>query len=111
MGNVLSHFDIELFFDGDCPLCLREVNLLRRLDRKGRILFTDIASPYFTAGDYGKTFDDFSGVIHARTEKDGWLTGVEVFRRLYSAVGFGLLVELTRLPLLSGLLDLSLIHI
>ena len=107
MENTLPHYDIELFYDGDCPLCLREINLLRRLDRKSRILFTDIASPSFAAGDYGKTFDDFSKVIHARTEKDGWITGVEVFRRLYGAVGFGFLVRLTRLPLVSGFLDLA----
>ena len=31
---------------GDCPLCMREVNMLMRRDsEKGRIAFVDIASP------------------------------------------------------------------
>ena len=32
--------DVEVFYDGDCPLCTREIRLLRRLDRRGRIRFT-----------------------------------------------------------------------
>ena len=40
-------YDLEAFYDGACPLCLREVNLLRRLDRHNRVQFTDISSPSF----------------------------------------------------------------
>ena len=37
---------IAMLFDGECPLCMREVKTLRRLDRKrGRIGFEDIAAP------------------------------------------------------------------
>ena len=36
-------WDIEVFHDGGCPLCNREIEMLRRLDTKGRIKFTDIA--------------------------------------------------------------------
>ena len=47
---------VEAFYDGDCPLCVREVNLLRRLDRKRqRIRWTDIAAPDFDAQSTGKT--------------------------------------------------------
>jgi predicted DCC family thiol-disulfide oxidoreductase YuxK len=54
-----SDWHVEVFFDGDCPLCLREIKLLRWLDRKGRIRFTDIAAPDFQATDFGKTPADF----------------------------------------------------
>jgi predicted DCC family thiol-disulfide oxidoreductase YuxK len=33
----LSEHEIEVFFDGDCPLCTQEMAALRRLDRAGRI--------------------------------------------------------------------------
>jgi len=45
--------------------------------------------------------------IHARTSDGTWMQGVEVFRRLYTAVGFGALVAPTRLPGIAQLLDLG----
>lgn len=36
--------------------------------------------------------------IHGRLPDGTWIEGVEVFRRLYAAVGFGPLVMLSRLP-------------
>ena len=43
--------------------------------------------------------------IQGRLPDGNWITGVEVFRRLYTAVGFGPLVALTRLPGISHGLD------
>ena len=36
-----------VYFDGDCPLCMREVRLLQWLDRRQHITFVDIAAPDF----------------------------------------------------------------
>ena len=98
-------WDVQVFHDGDCPLCEREINMLKRLDRKRRIDFVDIAAPEFDAADYGTTHDALMERIHARLPDGSWIEGVEVFRRLYTAVGFGLIVVITRLPLLSHLMD------
>lgn len=98
---------VEVFFDGDCPLCMREIRMLRRFDRRARIQFTDIAAPTFDAGAYGRTQADFMDHIHGRRGDGAWIEGVEVFRRLYAAIGLGPLVALTRLPGLSHLLDLG----
>lgn len=98
-------WQIEVFYDGDCPLCRREIAWLRRLDRHHRIRFTDIAAADFTADDYGVSWEALMSQIHARLPDGRWLQGVEVFRRLYAAVGGGPIVWLSRLPLLSGLLD------
>ena len=43
--------------------------------------------------------------IHGLTAAGEWVIGVEVFRRLYAAVGFSLLVWPTRLPGVSHLMD------
>lgn len=100
-------FDVEVYFDGDCPLCLREIRLLQRLDRRGRIRFTDIAAPGFDAGPPGLGWQDLMDRIHGRLPDGTLIEGVEVFRRLYAAVGFGPLVAATRLPGVSHLLDLG----
>ena len=101
-----SSWEVQVFFDGECPLCLREINLLRRWDRgKGKIRFTDIADPAFDAGEHDLDGRDLMAEIHARLPSGEVITGVEVFRRLYAAVGFEGLARLTRLPGLSQLLD------
>lgn len=35
---------LEVWYDGACPLCTREIALMRRLDWAGRIRFTDLAA-------------------------------------------------------------------
>jgi predicted DCC family thiol-disulfide oxidoreductase YuxK len=34
---------VTVWFDGACPLCIREIALMRRLDRRGAITFVDVA--------------------------------------------------------------------
>ena len=36
--------DLTIWYDGGCPLCTREINLMRRLDSRKAIRFVDIAS-------------------------------------------------------------------
>ncbi|MFN3863563.1 MAG: thiol-disulfide oxidoreductase DCC family protein [Erythrobacter sp.] len=35
---------VKVWYDGACPLCRREIALMRRLDRRGRIFFVDVAA-------------------------------------------------------------------
>jgi predicted DCC family thiol-disulfide oxidoreductase YuxK len=94
---------IEVFYDGDCPLCLKEINLLRWMDRKDRVRFTDIADPDFKPESIGRSFEDVMRRIHGRLPDGSVIEGADVFRHLYSAVGLGALVFFTRLPLLKQL--------
>lgn len=103
----MSAFDVEVFYDGECPLCMREIDMLRRRDRAGRIVFTDIAAPGFDSASVGLDHDALMKRIHARLPTGELIEGVEVFRRLYAAVGFGTLVAMTRLPVVSQGLDLA----
>jgi predicted DCC family thiol-disulfide oxidoreductase YuxK len=101
------NWDVEVFFDGDCPLCSREIAALRRLDRRRRIRFTDVAADGFSPEQYGKSMSELMDQIHGRLPDGAWIVGVEVFRRLYSAVGFSWLVAATRLPVISPLLEIG----
>jgi predicted DCC family thiol-disulfide oxidoreductase YuxK len=41
----MSEPTLTVWFDGACPLCTREIALMRRLDRAQRIEFIDVAAP------------------------------------------------------------------
>ncbi|MEO1584050.1 MAG: DUF393 domain-containing protein [Planctomycetota bacterium] len=98
--------EFTILIDGDCPLCRHEANLLRKLDRgRGNLELVDIAEPSFDAGVYGTTFESVMGHIHGVLPDGRLVTGVEVFRRAYAAVGVGWVLSWTRLPVVSWVAD------
>jgi predicted DCC family thiol-disulfide oxidoreductase YuxK len=98
MSSQPTDWQVEVFFDGECPLCMREIRLLRWMDRRQRIRFTDISTEDFSPEKFERSMQDFMDEIHGRLPDGQWITGVEVFRRLYAAVGLGALVALTKVP-------------
>ncbi len=103
----MTDFDVEVFYDGACPLCMREIRMLRRRDHRARIRFTDIAAEGFDSAAVGLTWEALMERIHGRLPDGTLIEGVEVFRRLYAAVGFRVLVTLSRAPGVSQLLELA----
>lgn len=91
-------WEVEVFFDGDCPLCRHEIAMLRRLDSRRQIRFTDIAAEDFNPQACGIPWDRLMSEIHGRLPDGSWITGVEVFRRLYAIVGCRWLIPVTRVP-------------
>ena len=108
MVDPTGEFEVEVFFDGDCPLCVREIQLLRKLDKDTRaIRFTDIQSADFSPESVGLTFPELMQRIHGRLPNGQLIEGTEVFRRLYAAVGFRRAVAFSRWPGVSQLLDVG----
>ena len=75
------------------------------MDRRDRVRFTDITAETFQPAEYGKTMNEFMDEIQGRLPDGQWIVGVEVFRQVYSALGFGILVWPTRLPLVRNVLN------
>lgn len=97
---------IRVLIDGACPLCLREANLWRRLDRgRGRIVLEDISSKDFDPARYGLTSEQAMGQIHGVLPSGVVIRGMDVFRQAYKAVGWGWLVGPTTWPILKPLFD------
>lgn len=96
---------LTLFFDGDCPLCAREIELLRRLDHRRAIEFLDIAAPGFDAAAHGLTQDALMAELTGRLPDGRIVTGMETIRQMYAAVGLGPLVAWTRWPGLRPVAD------
>lgn len=73
---------LDVWYDGDCPLCVREIALMRRLDRRGRIAFHDVASGTGTCPiDRAELLARF----HAR-EDGRMLSGAAAFAAMWRAV-------------------------
>lgn len=95
-----------VYIDGDCPLCAREADLWRRLDRgRGRLALVDIAAPEFDPTPLGKTTADLMAEIHGRDAAGQIVTGMAVFRQAYAAVGWGWLLAPTGWPILRPMFD------
>lgn len=98
---------IKLLYDGECPLCLREVNFLQKKDAgRGLVAFVDVADDdYDPAQNGGIDFETAMGVIHAVLPDGSTVKNVEVFRRVYDVLGMGWVYAVTRLPLIGPLAD------
>ncbi|WP_288015749.1 thiol-disulfide oxidoreductase DCC family protein [Blastomonas sp.] len=73
---------VTVWFDGACPLCLREIALMRRLDRRGAIAFVDLSTP-----DSVCPIDrrDLLARFHAR-ENGVMLSGAAAFAAMWRAI-------------------------
>ena len=100
-------WQIELLYDGECPLCLREVNFLKRRDAgRGLVAFVDIASDrYIPEAHGGVDFETAMGRIHAVLPDGTVIKNVEVFRRVYEILGMGWIYAVTKLPIIGSIVD------
>lgn len=95
----MSGWSFKMLVDFDCPLCKREATILERMDRgRGHLIFENIAAANFEASMYGKTQDEVMGSIHGVLPDGSVVHGMEVFRRAYTAVGYGWLLAPTAWP-------------
>jgi predicted DCC family thiol-disulfide oxidoreductase YuxK len=87
---------IKMLFDGQCPLCSREVSMLRKRNDRGLIAFEDIAEPGFDPTKYGLTMKQVVGSMHAVCPDGSVINGVDVFAAVYDAVGWKIPAGLIR---------------
>lgn len=96
-----------MLYDGECPLCLREVNFLRKKDAgRGLISFVDIADDDYNPTLHGGVdFETAMGRIHGVLADGTVIKNVEVFRQIYSILGMGWLYTPTRWPIVGPAID------
>lgn len=102
-----SSWQIKLLYDGECPLCLREVDFLRRRDAgRGLVTFVDIAADsYNPEANGGVDFETAMGRIHAVLPDGSVIKNVEVFRRVYQILGMGWIYAATKWPIIGPIVD------
>lgn len=99
----MAPYPLTVFFDGACPICAREIALMKRLDRRRQLEFCDFSNQEYDAASSGFAAADLGTVILARWADGSVITGVEVFRAMWEAVGLGVLARLSRLSLVEPL--------
>lgn len=81
-GDGQQKKGLVVWFDGGCPLCIREISLMRRLDRRGSIHFIDVASP-----DASCPIDRRALLERFHASEDGvMLSGAAAFAAMWRAI-------------------------
>jgi len=92
VNTIATKHTIEVLHDGDCPVCQLEIRFYNRIDRAGRIRWTDITGLSHAELPTGKSRDDLLGKFHVRnlpatgglaTNADQWFIGVDAFARIW----------------------------
>ncbi|KQS50843.1 MULTISPECIES: thiol-disulfide oxidoreductase DCC family protein [unclassified Sphingomonas] len=73
---------LTVWHDGSCPLCRREIALMRRLDRRGAIEFVDASEP----GTICPTDRDALLARFHASEDGRMLSGAEAFAAMWRAI-------------------------
>lgn len=76
---------VTVFFDGACPLCVKEISLLKRLDKRERIAFVDVSPPdaaEFCPIDRQKLLARF----HVERPDGRLIDGAEAFTEAYAQI-------------------------
>lgn len=71
-----------IWFDGGCPLCLREIALMKRLDRRGAIHFVDVAA---SSSDCPIDRRILLARFHAQ-ENEQMMSGAAAFAAMWRAI-------------------------
>jgi predicted DCC family thiol-disulfide oxidoreductase YuxK len=90
--------ELTLYYDGQCPLCVAEIEFLQTRNAGGTLGFVDVAHSSFDANAHAISCELAMAQIHGRTAQGEVLVGVPVFAMAY---------KLANLPLLAWILSRS----
>lgn len=74
----------RVFYDGECPLCRREINHYRRLDRESRLDWIDITQRSDELARHGLSYEKAMARFHVLDFDGKWQTGAHGFAVLWS---------------------------
>jgi predicted DCC family thiol-disulfide oxidoreductase YuxK len=83
-NNVVPPAMPMVFFDGECPLCRREIRHYRRLRGADRIQWVDITREDPLLSSYGLTRERAMARFHVLDSEGRWQTGVWGFAEVWS---------------------------
>ena len=94
----------KCFYDGECPLCRREIGTLKKSIPKKNIAWLDINEGHLPTG---KTKEDAMQLLHLEASDDHHhqIIGIEANYTLWELAGFKRLIHILRSPYIKPILN------
>ena len=93
MSDLSANPAVTVWYDSECPLCVREIRLMRKLDKRGAIDFIDL----YTAEGCPINRADLLKRFHAQEAGQPVVSGAAAFAAMWRAIPqlrpFGLLAR------------------
>ena len=105
--NMQPSWPLTLYYDGDCPLCAREIKLLRQRADVQRLCLVDISVNDFHPESVGHSRETLQNRLHARFADGQWVTGLDATLWSWRAAGLGHWATPLTWPVLRPLFELG----
>ncbi|CDR33813.1 DUF2878 family protein [Criblamydia sequanensis] len=97
---------MKLLYDGDCPICKKEICLLQKKDTQGKVNFVDISSKEFSPSENNNIdYNTAMAQMHAIDGKGNLLVGIPAFAAVYAHCQLLILSTLLRIPFIKIVLQ------
>ena len=97
--------ELIIFFDGGCPLCVKEMRHLKRLDKEGRIQFENVNEPDFSQRYPQVEVAKANQYLHGQVSSGEMIYGLDVTHEAWSLVGKGWMIAPLRWPVIRWFAD------
>lgn len=81
-----GNFDLNVYYDGLCPLCTKEIDIYREKTGSDKINFIDISKPNFNALEEGLDPSRVQKYFHVKKKDASVLTGVDAFIAIWECL-------------------------
>lgn len=101
-----SKSSFKLLYDGECPICKREICILQKKDGQNKINFIDISSKEFSPFENRNIdYNTAMSQIHAIDGKGNLLVGISAFAAVYANCQLLVASTLLRIPFIKWMLN------
>ena len=91
---------LTIYYDGHCPLCMKEIQLLKRHDNKKYIKFVDLHNDNFSKYYPQINSSEALQILHGQLNSGELLMGLDVTCKAWSLVGKHKWLVILRWPII-----------
>jgi predicted DCC family thiol-disulfide oxidoreductase YuxK len=105
-STIQASEPLLVFYDGECPLCSREIQEYRHQDVHGLLCFHDISAPGFDSSAFHLDPQALHTFFHVQTLSGATFIGVKAFQQIWLRLpAFAWVARLSSLPGVAWLLE------